>query len=103
MRLPWTLEELSSIQQRLGESMARTEESDPDIRPLPPMTEEETKEMLLAFFETATIRTLTADEATMCGQLLCNFRMAVRAAMAGRKGRYFIFGEDELARMMAKE
>jgi hypothetical protein len=29
--------------------------------------------------------------------------MAVRAAMAGRKGRYFIFGEDELARMMAKE
>jgi hypothetical protein len=102
MRSPWTLEELSSIQQRLGESMARTEESNPDIRPLPPMTEEETKEMLLAFFETATIRTLTADEATMCGQLLCNFRMAVRAATLGYIGRYFVVGEGELEKLVGK-
>ena len=102
MNLPWTHEELEELKQRLAADIEAIERESPDIRPLPPMTESEAKEMLLTLGDVAMSRKLTVDESNLFGQLLCVFRMAVMAATLKRPGRCFVFGEEEIARMMKK-
>jgi hypothetical protein len=102
MRSAWTIEELDGLKHRLERSINRTEEEFPNLRGLPPMTEDEAKDMLLAFIDTATTRPLTVDESALCEQLVCQFRMAVQAQMLGRKGRYYVLSEDEISKLMKK-
>jgi len=47
-------------------------------------------------------RQLTVEESTLIGQLLCCYRMAVIASVLKRRGRYFVFSEDELTALMGK-
>jgi hypothetical protein len=102
MRSAWTIEELDGLKHRLEKSINSTEKEFPDLRGLPPMTEDEAKGMLLAFIDTATTRPLTVDESALCGQLVCQFRMAVQAQILGRKGRYYVFSEDDISKLMKK-
>jgi hypothetical protein len=102
MKSPWTIEELDGLKRRLEKSINGMEKAEPGLRGLPPMAEDEVREMLLAFLETAATRPLTRDEASLCGQLLCQFRMAVQAQILGRKGRYYVFSEDQINKLMGQ-
>ena len=84
---------------RLQERIDRTEAEHPDVRPLPPMTLNEAKELLLAVAEAATARPLTDDEGFLHGQLVAAFGMAVRAETLGRPGRYYVISEEDIARV----
>jgi hypothetical protein len=103
MKSPWTHEELGAMKRRLAERCNQTEERRPNIRPVPPMTEAEAAELLQALAETALARVLTEDEVFLHGQLLAAYRMAVRASMLGRKGRYYVLSEEDIARAAAIE
>jgi hypothetical protein len=96
---PWTHEELEEMKNTLEESINRTEAENPNIRPLPPMTLDEAKELLLALADTATVRVLTEDEAFLHGQLVAAYGMAVRAATLGHSGRYYVISEQDIARV----
>jgi len=74
----------------------------PEVRPLPPMEEAEARQLLHALTDTAMVRQLTVEEATLSGQVLCCYRMAVIAGVLKRRGRYFVFSEDELTSLMDK-
>ncbi len=103
-RLPYTHEELVQMRDRLRESLARTERENPGARPLPPLGEDEARELLLALGETAETRVLTADEGFLAGQFLAAYRMAIEARMLGRRGdRYFVVSESELLKAKARQ
>ncbi len=87
------------MKSRLEEQIGRTEADHPNIRGLPPMALDEAKDLLLALGDTATVRVLTEDEAFLHGQLIASYGMAVRAATLGRKGRYYVISEEDIARM----
>lgn len=95
MRSPWTHEELAALRRRLTKRLEDAEAENPDLRPLPPMTEEECRETLLAFGDQ-----LPPDADSMLfGQLLAQYRQAIEARMLGRRGRYFVISEADLERL----
>jgi hypothetical protein len=98
-RAKWTHEEIAELKQKLEGSLHATEEEHPDIKPLPPMDEEEAKNMLYVLFRAAAERLLSESESLLLGQLLAAYRMAVEARMLGRKGRYFVVSEEEIRLM----
>jgi len=102
MQSPWTYEELERMKQSLSASLDQTEKDRPNIRPLPPLSEEEAIDLLNVLIGTAHRRTLTEDEAFLHGQLLSCFRMAVRADSLGRKGRFFVLRQDDFERLARK-
>ena len=99
---PYSREELAALRKRLEEQLGDLERDYPEVRPLPPMDEEEAKALLLGLMETATIRLLTVDESFLAGQLLSAFRMAVQAGMLGKRGRFFVIEEEALDRLMGQ-
>lgn len=102
-RSEWTHEEIADLKRKLESSLLATEREHPDIRPLPPMDEEEARGMLQGFFSAATERLLTESESVMLGQLLAAYTMAVEARMLGRKGgRYMVISEEKM-RLMQRE
>ena len=97
LRDRWTHEELADLRRELEAELVQTERENPGVRPLPPMTEDEARGLLLDLVWTAKGRILTNAEAFMAGQLIAAYRMAVEARMLGRRGgRYFVIGEEEL-------
>lgn len=99
MREPYTHDELRDLRRQLEISLADCEREQPDIRPLPPMDEEEAKELLVALTSTATTRLLSHSESFFIGQLIAAYRMAVEARMLGKAGRYYVVHEGDLKRM----
>jgi len=103
MRGEWTHEELARMKRRLENSINDYEADNANARPLPPLSEQESKERLLSMFDLATERPLTRDESGLAGQFLACFCQAVEARMLGRpKGRYFVISEADLKSMNAK-
>lgn len=101
MKAQYTHEELAELKRTLSESLSRTEEEYPDARPLPPMEEEEARDMLLTLVGAAKQRPITADEAFLFGQLVAAYRMAIEARMLGRKGRYYVLSESQINDLLA--
>jgi hypothetical protein len=98
---PYTHEELRELRERLQVRLKAIEEERPNIRPLPPMTEEEAKTLLLDLIGAGTQRLLTQDESFMAGQLLSAFCMGVEARMLNRPGRYFVMSEADVEKAIA--
>jgi hypothetical protein len=101
--LPWTHEELRALRDKLDVSIETTERERPNIRPLPPMEEQEAQDLLLDLAETAITRCLTRDEVFMIGQLLRCFGMAVQAKTLKKPGRYFVISEEQIADYMKRQ
>jgi hypothetical protein len=102
-RSEWTHEELSELKRKIESSLRATERKYPDIRPLPPMDEEEARDLLHEFFSAAAERLLAESESVMMGQLLAAYAMAVEARMLGmKKGRYMVLSEEQLRSMQQK-
>ncbi len=98
----YTHEELATLRRDLKEKLDRTEFENPGVRPLPPMGEDEAKDLLLDLTWTQTERVLTEAEGFLVGQLLAAYRMAIEARMLGRRGdRYFVVSETDLAKAAA--
>jgi hypothetical protein len=57
-RSEWTHEEIAALKRKVERSLRATEREYPDIRPLPPMDEEEAKGLLHDFFSVAAERLL---------------------------------------------
>ena len=101
--LPYTHEELQALIPQLKKKLdAIVAEQPHEVRPLPPMSVEEAKDYFYRLMDIAAERPLTQAECFVHGQLLSCFKMAVRAEMLGKKGRYFVFGEDEIKNFMGK-
>jgi hypothetical protein len=98
MRSPWTHEELAAMRSSLEASILETEAEEPNIRGLPPMTEDEVKGLVLALIATAEHRVLTHEEVFLHAQLLAQFGMAICAKMLGKNGRYFVLSEADVER-----
>lgn len=101
--LPWTHEELNALKAKLDISIETTDRENPNIRPLPPMEEQEAHDLLLGLVEIATTRLLTRDEAFMIGQLLSCFKMAVQATTLKKPGRYFVISEEQISKFMERQ
>ena len=54
---PYSREELAALGNRLAEELRSFERQYPEVRPLPPMDEEETKALLIDLTQVATTRT----------------------------------------------
>jgi hypothetical protein len=103
MRTEYTHEQLAALKLQLERELTSIEGEEPSAQPLPPTTEEESKDLLLALMQTASQRLLTPAESFLAGQLLVTYRMAVEARMLGKKnGRYFVISEDDIARSDAR-
>ncbi len=97
MRSAWTHEELDAMVKTTREIVEQTEAEIPDARPLPPLTEDEARVLLLALIEMAGERPLTRAECFLHGQLLAQFRMAILAQKLGRpSGRYYVISEADI-------
>jgi len=105
-RPPWTFEELKAVAGPLREKIdvegIACELENPDARPLPPMTVEEAREMLICLVERGANRQLTRPEMFLHGQLLACFEMAVRAETLGKPGRYFVISEQQINDLCAQ-
>jgi hypothetical protein len=99
-RFPLTHDEVEALIPILEEDLAAIEAEHEDARPLPAMTAEESKGRLLRLIGVATTRPLTRSEDFLCGQLLACYAMAIRAEMLGKKGRYFVVSEDDIADLL---
>lgn len=97
MKLPWTREELEAALPQVRAQLEAMEAEDPDAKPLPPMTEEECYDYMWRLMDSARQRPLTQQECFLFGQLVSNYRMAVKATTLGYTGRYFVISEDEVA------
>lgn len=68
----------------------------PEAKGLPPMTDDEARELLQHLLGVAEKRALSFEEGFLAGQLVASFEMAVRAtALTGRKGRYWVISEEQ--------
>lgn len=67
-----------------------------EVRGLPPMTVEECENYFYGLMDLAAERPLTEAECFIHGQLMCCYRMAIKAEMLGKKGRYFVFSEEDI-------
>jgi len=101
-RKPWTPAELKALLPTIEARLQATEEAYPDVRPVSPLTEDETRELLNNLFELATTRMLSKTETFLGGQLLAQYKQAIWAHMLGKKGRYYVISEEDLAREKAR-
>ena len=100
MRSPWTHEELNAMLRTTRKSIEQTEADYPDARGVPPLTEDEARELLFGIIEKAKERTLTEAEAFLHGQLLAAFRMTILARKLGLPPkRYYVISEDDIFRL----
>jgi hypothetical protein len=77
-------------------SLEKTEANHPNIRPLPPLDEEESRAYIDGILDLAGERALTTDECFLMGQLMAAYCMAIEARMLGRKGRYYMISEADM-------
>lgn len=103
MREPWTLVELEQLLPRLAAEVAAAEFSDPDIRPLGPMTVPECQDLFARLLGLATERPLTREECFLHGQIEACLVMAAKAEALGYKGRHFVVAEDEILDRMRRK
>lgn len=104
MKSPWTHEELRAMLRTTQTSMERTEAERPNIRPLPPLTEKESRDLIDSILDSAAERALTTDELFLFGQLLAQYKMAIEARMLGRPpGRYYVISEADIEARMADQ
>lgn len=80
--------------------MAATEAEYSNARPIPALSEDESREQIDALLDIAAERALTNDECFLFGQLLAQYRMSIEARMLGRKGRYYVLSEEDVLRSM---
>jgi len=100
MRSPWTHEELSAMLRSTRQHIEQTEAAYPEARGLPPLTEDEARELLFFLVETGRERTLTEAELFLHGQLLAAFKMAILAQKLGKPpGRYYVIAEADIPRL----
>ncbi len=99
MRSPWTHEELVAMRERTRTKIEQTEEANPDARGLPPLTEDEARDLLRALIDKAAERALSQSECFLHGQLLAGYKMAIQAKMLDwPPGRYFVISEADIAK-----
>jgi len=96
---PYTHEELAEMRTRLSNSIQQAEHDNPGARPLPPMLEQDARDLLLELTKIAVERLLTSSESFMAGQLLAVYRMAIEARMLGHHGRYYVVSEADVERI----
>jgi hypothetical protein len=99
MKQPWTHEELADLRSRVERRLEDTETEHANARPLPPLSEDEAHELLDSIIDLAAQRALTLDDCFLFGQTLCCYRMSIEARMLGRKGRYLVLSEEDIARI----
>ena len=105
MRDPWTLKELQEkipILRHVVKSRLEEDERQGDVKPLPPMTQEEVMELLLGLLDIASERPLTTDECFLHGQLLQQYKQAILATALGKKGRYYVVSEEDLRKQIGR-
>ena len=102
MNQPYSHEDLAALKKQLEEDLYGFERQYPEVRPLPPMGEDEAKDLLIGLMQIAATRMLTENESFFCGQLLAAHRMAVEARMLGRRGRYYVISMEEFDRLAGK-
>jgi len=103
MKNDYTYEELADMKRHLEQSIAQTERQHPEARPLPPLREDEAKDLLLALSDTAATRLLTDAECFLIGQLVACYRQAIEARMLlGRNGRYFVISQADLEKLTGR-
>lgn len=101
---PWTHEELAELRRQIEEDLAETERQNPGIRPLPPMSENEARDTLLALLQVSEFRRLSPVESFTAEELLAAYRMAVEARMLGKtRGRYYVINEADIERLMKEK
>jgi len=105
-RFPYTRAQLDAmipkIEAQLKEEEAYAEEAG-TINGMPPMTKEECVDYLGRLVDVGKERLLTRKECFMHGQLLAVFEQAIMAEMLGKKGRYFVISEDQIAKLTGEE
>lgn len=102
-KLPWTREELDQLIPKIEAQISEIEDTrDGPVKPLPVMTLEECMRFFLRMLDVAKRRALSDDECFLMGQLLACYRMAVRADMLGKQGRFYVVAEDDIAALMRK-
>ena len=100
MRPAWTHEELAWLRRVTQDSLERTEAEHASARGLPPLTEEECRDLIHSMLDLASERALDTEECFLFGQLLAQFKMSIEARMLGKKpGRYFVMSEADLERL----
>ena len=100
MKEPWTQEELEQLIPKLEAQMRSVEEEHENIKPVPPLTEQECIDYLCRLVEIGTQRILTDSEVFLHGQLLAQFRQSVIASTLHKRGRYYVIHEDEIKAQM---
>jgi hypothetical protein len=102
MREPWTQADLEQLLPRIAGKVAAAKFSDPDIRPLGPMTVDECRDLFCRLLDLATERPLTRAECFLHGQIEAVMIMAAKAEALGYKGRHFVVPEDEILDRMRR-
>ncbi len=101
MRSPWTRDELNTMLRSTERRIEATEAEMPGVRPVPLLLEDECRKLMDGLLDKAELRVLTREESFLFGQLLAQYRMAVQAAVLGKKGgRYFVISEDDIERRL---
>jgi len=98
---PYTIEDLRRLLPRLKDQVQQM--ATPDARPLPKMTVDECMEMHCRLMDIAGERALTTEECFLHGQLMCQYKQAVTAEVLGKKGRYYVVSEDNIAEMVQQQ
>ena len=102
MKDPWTFEELKALIPKIEAEMTRQEEEiGHEVKPLPPMTQDECMEMFVRLMDAAHARPLNKQECFLHGQLMSAYRQAVMAEMLGKdkNERYIVVSETQLSQM----
>lgn len=99
MNSPYTYEELSALKNKLDTEIKEYEQ-EAQARGLPPLAEQEARELIIGFLNTATERLLTKEECFLAGQLLGQYKMAVTALTLGKEGRYFVVSQADFERLL---
>ena len=101
-RIPWTLEELQAalpaVEDSLDTAEAVCREAGFEPRPLPVLSTEECLEFFGRILDSACGSPLSPASRFLFEQLLATYRMAVLAEALGKKGRYYVFSEEDLRR-----
>jgi hypothetical protein len=109
-RVPWTFDDLEYLIPKLEKDLDDAEEEQKkeqlpgqeEVKPLPPMTEGECIEYFNRLLDAAGTRALTARECFLHGQLLAQFKQASIAAALGKKGRFYVISENDIAQMLQR-
>lgn len=106
-RTPYTLEELRAIAPKLQKKIETVidefEALYPETRPVPPLTIDEARELLLNLIDATTERILTHYEVFLAGQLLSQYTQALRGELlTGKKGRYYVISEIDLKKLQGQ-